>query len=126
MSATAFPIKRWVTSFIDSVLLLLRSVPSRRIGRTSFALTWPCWQALTSSRLKCSPGAGWQPTTSCSFCTWRRAALRSPKNDIVLLDGILDQRIAESYPSRNSDEVFEYLAFEQILKDYDFSREEIE
>ena len=29
---------------------------------------------MTSSRLKCSPGAGWQPTTSCSFCTWRRAA----------------------------------------------------
>src|SRR6476469_1084245 len=31
------------------------------------------------------------------------------KNDIALLDGILDQRMAEGYPSRNADEVFEYL-----------------
>ena len=48
------------------------------------------------------------------------------KNDIVLLDGILDQRTAEGFPSQKSDEVFEYLAFEQVLKDYDLSREEIE
>jgi hypothetical protein len=48
------------------------------------------------------------------------------KNDIVLLDGILDQRITEAFPSQQSDEVFEYLAFEQLLKDYDLSREEIE
>jgi hypothetical protein len=48
------------------------------------------------------------------------------RNDIVLLDGILDQRIADVLPSRQSDEVFEYLAFEQVLKDYDLSREEIE
>lgn len=48
------------------------------------------------------------------------------KNDIVLLDGILDQRTTEGFPSQKSDEVFEYLAFEQVLKDYDLSREEIE
>ena len=48
------------------------------------------------------------------------------KNDIVLLDGILDQRVAEGLPSHQSDEVFEYLAFEQVLKDHDLSREEIE
>ncbi len=48
------------------------------------------------------------------------------KNDIVLLDGILDRRITESLPSQQNDEVFEYLAFEQVLKDYDHSREEIE
>jgi hypothetical protein len=48
------------------------------------------------------------------------------KNDIVLLDGILDERVREGLPSQQSDEVFEYLSFEQILKDYDLSREEIE
>lgn len=48
------------------------------------------------------------------------------KNDVILLDGILDQRVADAFPSANRDEVFEYLAFEEILKDYDLSRDEIE
>ena len=48
------------------------------------------------------------------------------KNDIVLLDGIIEQRVAERLPSQERDEVFEYLAFEQILKDFDLSRDEIE
>ncbi len=48
------------------------------------------------------------------------------KNDIILLDGIIDQRTAEHLPSSSRDEVFEYLAFEQVLKDYDLSREELE
>ncbi|MGJ0431620.1 AIPR family protein [Methylobacter sp.] len=47
------------------------------------------------------------------------------KNDALLLDGIVDDRINKSLPSGRRDEVFEYLAFEQLLKDYDLSSEEI-
>lgn len=35
-----------------------------------------------------------------------------PKNDALLLDGIVDDRIEENLPSSRRDEVFEYLAFE--------------
>jgi hypothetical protein len=48
------------------------------------------------------------------------------KNDLVLLDGIIDKRVQDKLPSNNLGEVFEFLAFEQILKDYDPSKEEIE
>lgn len=48
------------------------------------------------------------------------------KNDVVLLDAILEQRLADGVPSSERDEVFEYLAFEQVLKDYDLSRDELE
>lgn len=48
------------------------------------------------------------------------------KNDTVLLDGIIDQRVADAYPSAKRDEVFEFLCFEQVLKNFDLSREEIE
>ncbi len=48
------------------------------------------------------------------------------KNDTVLLDGIIDDRVELQLPSNRRDEVFEYLAFEQILKDADLSRDEID
>src|ERR1700752_77244 len=48
------------------------------------------------------------------------------KNDKVLLDGIIDDRVEMKLPSTRRDEVFEHLAFEQILKDADLSKEEIE
>lgn len=48
------------------------------------------------------------------------------KNDVVLIDAIVDDRLREGYPSNQRDEVFEFLAFEQVLKDLDLSREEIE
>ncbi|QPS87448.1 AIPR family protein [Serratia plymuthica] len=48
------------------------------------------------------------------------------RNDTVLLDGIIDNRIEESLPSKNKGEVFEFLVFEQTLKEYDLSSEEIE
>jgi hypothetical protein len=48
------------------------------------------------------------------------------KNDVVLIDEIVDERLREVYPSNQCDEVFEFLAFEQVLKDFDLSREEIE
>src|SRR6266568_2908108 len=48
------------------------------------------------------------------------------KNDVILLDGIIDQRLAECLPSRERDEVFEFLVLEETLKDYDLSRDEIE
>lgn len=48
------------------------------------------------------------------------------KNDLVLLDGIIEQRLTENLPSGNLDEVFEFLAFEELLKDYDLSVEEID
>src|ERR1043166_9637336 len=48
------------------------------------------------------------------------------KNDVMLLDGIIDQRLVEELPSGKRDEVFEFFALEELLKDYDLSREEIE
>lgn len=47
------------------------------------------------------------------------------KNDTILLDGILDDRINSKTPSDKRDEVFEYFAIEQILKDSDLSAEDI-
>jgi hypothetical protein len=48
------------------------------------------------------------------------------KNDAILIDAIVDERLREVYPSSQRDEVFEFLAFEQALKDFDLSSEEIE
>ena len=48
------------------------------------------------------------------------------KNDIVLLDGIIADRVAAELPSSKKDEVFEYFCFEQLLKDADPSKDEIE
>lgn len=47
------------------------------------------------------------------------------KNDLVLLDGILDEYLSKGLPSNKADEVFEYLATEQILKDYALTKEQI-
>ena len=47
------------------------------------------------------------------------------KNDLTLLDSILDQYITNGTPSAKSDEVFEFFSTEQILKDYAFSNEEL-
>ena len=47
------------------------------------------------------------------------------KNDQLLLDGIIDDRIAMRLPSDKRDEAFEYLAFEQLLKDFDLSADEL-
>ena len=48
------------------------------------------------------------------------------KNDVILLDGIIDQRVADNYPSDQRGEVFELFALEELLKDNDLSSEEIE
>lgn len=47
------------------------------------------------------------------------------KNDRFLLDGIVDDRVAARLPSDKRDEAFEYLAFEQVLKDFDLSNDEL-
>lgn len=47
------------------------------------------------------------------------------KNDLTLLDSILDIYITNGIPSSKSDEVFEYFSTEQVLKDYAFSKEEL-
>ena len=47
------------------------------------------------------------------------------KNDRFLLDAIIEERAGKGLPSNKSDEVFEYLAYEQALKEYDLSSEEI-
>ncbi len=49
-----------------------------------------------------------------------------PKNDTILIDGIVEQRIQEKLPSKDIGEVFEFLALEQILKNFDLSKDEIE
>lgn len=46
------------------------------------------------------------------------------KNDVILLDGILDDRALAESSDRG--ELFELFAFEQILKSFDLTREEIE
>lgn len=48
-----------------------------------------------------------------------------PKNDIILIDSII-QEILESKKCKDIGEAFEYLAREQIFKDYDLSEDEIE
>lgn len=47
------------------------------------------------------------------------------KNDAILMDGIVDDRVEQCIPSNKRDECFEFLALEQILKDEDLSFEEI-
>jgi hypothetical protein len=47
------------------------------------------------------------------------------KNDKLLLDGIIDDRVAIRLPSDKRDEAFEYLAFEQVMKDFDLSTDEV-
>ena len=47
------------------------------------------------------------------------------RNDTILIDGILDDRVAERLPSDRRDEAFEYFAFEQVLRDADLSHDEI-
>ena len=47
------------------------------------------------------------------------------KNDIVIVDHIIKERIDKNIPSKDKGEVYEFLANEQILKDLDLSKEEI-
>lgn len=48
------------------------------------------------------------------------------KNDKILIDGIIDEKIETNIiTSKKRDEVFEYFVYEQLLKDYDLSIEEI-
>ena len=47
------------------------------------------------------------------------------KNDIVIIDHIIKERIEQRIPSMDKGEVYEFLANEQILKDFDLSKEEI-
>lgn len=48
------------------------------------------------------------------------------KNDVILVDGIIDDRVKHGNPSSVRSEVFEFFAFEQILKSYDLSIDEFE
>lgn len=48
------------------------------------------------------------------------------RNDTTLIDGIIAQRIEEKVPSGDRGEVFEYFTFQQVLKNYDLSQDEIE
>jgi hypothetical protein len=47
------------------------------------------------------------------------------KYDKILVDAIIDERVEQNVPSEKRDEVFEFFAFEQLLKDYDLSKDEI-
>lgn len=48
------------------------------------------------------------------------------KNDKILVDGIIDEKIESNLiVSNKRDEVFEYFVYEQLLKDYDLSTDEI-
>lgn len=47
------------------------------------------------------------------------------KNDLILIDSIIAERVANKMPSDKKDEVFEFLAYEQVLKEYDLSADDI-
>lgn len=47
------------------------------------------------------------------------------KNDLILIDSIIDERVCNKLPSNQKDEVFEFLVYEQVLKEYDLSVEDI-
>jgi hypothetical protein len=47
------------------------------------------------------------------------------KNDVIIIDGILDDRVAECLPSNKRDEAFEYFSIEQILKDHNLNKDDI-
>ena len=47
------------------------------------------------------------------------------KNDLTLLDSILDEYASKGITSGKNDEVFEYFVTEQVLKDYAFSEEDL-
>ena len=44
---------------------------------------------------------------------------------MLLIDSIIEERIAKKLPSEKKDEVFEFLVYEQVLKEYDLSVDEI-
>src|SRR5665213_3916599 len=48
------------------------------------------------------------------------------KNDSIILDSIIDDRIALKIPSDKRDEAFEYFCTEEILKDYNFTKDELQ
>lgn len=60
-----------------------------------------------------------------SYKLIKRGLYGMAKNDLILLDGIIDKYLAQGLPSTKEDEVFEYLATEQILKDYAFSKDQL-
>lgn len=47
------------------------------------------------------------------------------KNDLILIDSIIEERISNKLPSSKKDEVFEFLVYEQVLKEYDLSVDDI-
>lgn len=47
------------------------------------------------------------------------------KNDLILLDSIIDKYVAESKYTTDCGEVFEFFATEQILKDYAFTEQQL-
>ena len=47
------------------------------------------------------------------------------KNDLILIDSIIEERVSKKLPSEKKDEVFEFLAYEQVLKEYDLSADDI-
>ena len=47
------------------------------------------------------------------------------KNDVILIDIIINDRITEGIPSTDSGEVFEFLSAEQVLKDFDLKEEDL-
>lgn len=48
------------------------------------------------------------------------------RNDKPLIDFMLQERQRNGYPSNDIGEVFELFAFEQVLKEYDLSKEKLE
>lgn len=48
------------------------------------------------------------------------------KNDLFLLDGIIESYIADKFSSSDTGEAFEYFATEQILKQYELTQDQIQ
>jgi hypothetical protein len=57
---------------------------------------------------------------------WLYQEEKLAKNDSILIDRIIAQKVADGIPLDDKGEAFEYFCFEQILKNYDLSEEELE
>ena len=51
--------------------------------------------------------------------------MKMAKNDLILLDGILEDYISKQLPSKDPGEVFEYFSIEQILKDFALNHKQL-
>lgn len=117
----------WRLGFTEACTPRRRTRSRRDAGRACLPQArsdWPAHQPalhLENSSLAFNRGSLFIPGTPLST-----PLSQNGKNDSILIDGIIAQRAADQKPSDDIGEVFEYFSFEQILKQYDLTDEELE